>query len=157
MAIVGQELAKQNIQKFIPFENNLLAYNRLFSQSSNFHKCRIFALTKIFTIYRFTTLPTFHEDLRVFCSPRHTTSTHDLCYRVQDIQLIHGHHVYSTLEFSHSVPGCTCYKPASLLPVNSVALSFNTAIIKTHGSESRGQEEAAVRDERVSYLHVALL
>ena len=29
--------------------------------------------------------------------------------------------------------------------------------IKTHGSESRGQEEAAVRDERVSYLHVALL
>ena len=30
-------------------------------------------------------------------------------------------------------------------------------IIKTHGSESRGQEEAAVRDERVSYLHIALL
>ena len=29
--------------------------------------------------------------------------------------------------------------------------------IKTHGSELRGQEEAAVRDERVSYLHVALL
>ena len=29
--------------------------------------------------------------------------------------------------------------------------------IKTHGSESRGQEEAVVRDERVSYLHVALL
>ena len=29
--------------------------------------------------------------------------------------------------------------------------------IKTHGSESRGQEEEAVCDERVSYLHVALL
>ena len=29
--------------------------------------------------------------------------------------------------------------------------------IKTHGSELRGQEEAAVRDERVSNLHVALL
>ena len=28
--------------------------------------------------------------------------------------------------------------------------------IKTHDSESRGQEEAAVRDERVSYLQVAL-
>ena len=28
--------------------------------------------------------------------------------------------------------------------------------IKTHGSESRGQEEA-VRDKRGSYLHVALL
>ena len=29
--------------------------------------------------------------------------------------------------------------------------------IKTHGSESRGQEEAGLRDERVSYLQVALL
>ena len=29
--------------------------------------------------------------------------------------------------------------------------------IKTHDSESRGQEEAAVRDERVSYLQVAPL
>ena len=28
-------------------------------------------------------------------------------------------------------------------------------IIKTHGSELRGQEEAVVHDERVSYLHVA--
>ena len=26
--------------------------------------------------------------------------------------------------------------------------------IKTHNSESRGQEEAAVRDDRVSHLHV---
>ena len=30
-------------------------------------------------------------------------------------------------------------------------------LIKTHDSESRGQEEVAVRDERVSYLHVAPL
>ena len=30
-------------------------------------------------------------------------------------------------------------------------------VIKTHGSESRGQQEAAVCGERVSYLHVALL
>ena len=29
--------------------------------------------------------------------------------------------------------------------------------IKTHGSESWGQEEAGLRDERVSYLQVALL
>ena len=29
--------------------------------------------------------------------------------------------------------------------------------IKTHGSESRGQEEADLRDERVSYLQVAPL
>ena len=29
--------------------------------------------------------------------------------------------------------------------------------IKTHGSESRGQEEAGLRDERVSYLQVAPL
>ena len=31
------------------------------------------------------------------------------------------------------------------------------ASIKTHGSESRGQEEAGLRDESVSYLQVALL
>ena len=30
-------------------------------------------------------------------------------------------------------------------------------IIKTHDSELRGQEEAVLRDERVSYLHVAPL
>ena len=29
-------------------------------------------------------------------------------------------------------------------------------VIKTHDSESRGQEEAAVRDERVSYLRISL-
>ena len=29
--------------------------------------------------------------------------------------------------------------------------------IKTHGSESQGQEEAGLRDERVSYLQVAPL
>ena len=29
--------------------------------------------------------------------------------------------------------------------------------IKTHGSESRGQEEAGLRDERVSYLQVTPL
>ena len=34
-------------------------------------------------------------------------------------------------------------------------LRYINQYIKTHGSESRGQEEAAVRDERVSYLHVA--
>ena len=30
-------------------------------------------------------------------------------------------------------------------------------IIKTHGSESQGQEEAGLRDEPVSYLQVAPL
>ena len=34
---------------------------------------------------------------------------------------------------------------------------INRLGIKTHDSESRGQEEAAVRDERVSYLQVAPL
>ena len=29
--------------------------------------------------------------------------------------------------------------------------------IKTHGSESRDQEEAGLHDEQVNYLHVALL
>ena len=37
------------------------------------------------------------------------------------------------------------------------SLKCRTFIIKTHGSESRGQEEAALRDERVSYLQVAPL
>ena len=32
-----------------------------------------------------------------------------------------------------------------------------TCKIKTHGSESRGQEEAGLRDEPVSYLQVAPL
>ena len=31
------------------------------------------------------------------------------------------------------------------------------SMIKTHDSESRGQEEAGLRDERVSYLQVAPL
>ena len=35
------------------------------------------------------------------------------------------------------------------------SLTYIYIYIKTHGSESRGQEEAAVRDEQVSYLHVA--
>ena len=33
----------------------------------------------------------------------------------------------------------------------------NITYIKTHGSESRGQEEAGQRDEPVSYLQVAPL
>ena len=33
----------------------------------------------------------------------------------------------------------------------------NYMTIKTHGSESRGQEEAGLRDEPVSYLQVAPL
>ena len=34
---------------------------------------------------------------------------------------------------------------------------IGTTTIKTHGSESRGQEEAGLRDEPVSYLQVAPL
>ena len=37
------------------------------------------------------------------------------------------------------------------------AIVIIATIIKTHGSESRGQEEAGLRDERVSYLRVAPL
>ena len=36
-------------------------------------------------------------------------------------------------------------------------VSFYSSQIKTHGSESRGQEEAGLRDEPVSYLQVAPL
>ena len=41
---------------------------------------------------------------------------------------------------------------------NYKTLTFFAAYrIKTHGSESRGQEEAGLRDEPVSYLQVAPL
>ena len=42
---------------------------------------------------------------------------------------------------------------------HKIGNTFSTYVtnIKTHDSESRGQEEAAVRDEQVSYLHVAPL
>ena len=39
----------------------------------------------------------------------------------------------------------------------TVELNATVLWIKTHGSESRGQEEAGLRDERVSYLQVAPL
>ena len=38
-----------------------------------------------------------------------------------------------------------------------VTMAMPIAYIKTHGSESRGQEEAGLRDEPVSYLQVAPL
>ena len=41
--------------------------------------------------------------------------------------------------------------------VKFLAIYNNYSYIKTHGSESRGQEEAGLRDERVSYLQVAPL
>ena len=34
---------------------------------------------------------------------------------------------------------------------------YTEVVIKTHGSESRGQEEAGLHDEPVSYLQVAPL
>ena len=36
-------------------------------------------------------------------------------------------------------------------------VNIDAGYIKTHDSESRGQEEAGLRDERVSYLQVAPL
>ena len=36
-------------------------------------------------------------------------------------------------------------------------MRYTPTYIKTHGSESRGQEEASLCDERVSYLQVAPL
>ena len=39
----------------------------------------------------------------------------------------------------------------------SLILKLVCVIIKTHGSELRGQEEAGLHDKRLSYLHVAPL
>ena len=46
---------------------------------------------------------------------------------------------------------------ASQLTINLDYEAFYCMVIKTHGSELRGQEEAGLRDERVSYLQVAPL
>ena len=46
------------------------------------------------------------------------------------------------------------------IPVVLVVYSYNLIYpkeIKIHGSKSRGQEEAGLRDERVSYLQVVPL
>ena len=40
---------------------------------------------------------------------------------------------------------------------NPTTMTIYPYHIKTHGSESRGQEEAGLRDEGVSYLQVAPL
>ena len=40
---------------------------------------------------------------------------------------------------------------------NNGTIYTSYVIIKTYGSESQGQEEAAVCNKRVSYLHIALL
>ena len=50
------------------------------------------------------------------------------------------------------------WKAVAMLYVSKRHLLCNRYHIKTHDSESRGQEEAGrTRDEQVSYLHVAPL
>ena len=56
--------------------------------------------------------------------------------------------------YSNGIGTCATYFTDSDTIKNA---GIGPILIKTHGSELRGQEEAAVRDERVSYLHVALL
>ena len=48
-------------------------------------------------------------------------------------------------------------KKLKLARLQILSLQLNLQVIKTHGSESRGQEEAGLRDEPVSYLQVAPL
>ena len=64
---------------------------------------------------------------------------------------------YNCLPFGiSSAPGIFQRVIESLLQgIQKVVVYLND--IKTHGSESRGQEEAGLRDERVSYLQVAPL
>ena len=74
-------------------------------------------------------------------SKPHTSESDGTSDRLRTITIKHGKLVYSSID-----------------NLNYTENSRNGLLtIKTHGSESRGQEEAAVRDERVSYLHVALL
>ena len=60
---------------------------------------------------------------------------------------------YSPLKCSRFSSSSGCVAVGSLVP----SKPCSTALIKTHGSESRGQEEAGLRDEQVSYLQVAPL
>ena len=53
---------------------------------------------------------------------------------------------------------CFPITPAFLMKLKEHWIPHNSdRDIKTHGSESQGQEEAGLRDEPVSYLQVALL
>ena len=47
--------------------------------------------------------------------------------------------------------------PYDFLIVSLCILNDSNRLIKTHSSESQGQEEAGLRDEGVSYLQVAPL
>ena len=67
-----------------------------------FHKVQIFTNAERFALANFFYVYIYDPAniSRSFCIPRHITTTHDLCYRVQDTRLIHGYYVYSTLKFS---------------------------------------------------------
>ena len=52
---------------------------------------------------------------------------------------------------------CICCKLLEHIIYSAISSHANVHNIKTHGSESRGQEEAGLRDEPVSYLQVAPL
>ena len=65
--------------------------------------------------------------------------SHVLISACSDTTLVHMH-------------ACTCVYLSISLEVCCV-----NSTIKTHGSESRGQEEAGLRNEQVSYLQVAPL
>ena len=59
----------------------------------------------------------------------------------------------TTLSFIHAL-----MQPKQCFLYEAYAYCGSHGVIKTHDSESRGQEEAGrTRDEQVSYLHVAPL
>ena len=69
--------------------------------------------------------------------------------------------IISNCNFSYNRMKSLVYLENTSLKYNKIMLTNsifgNNQGIKTHGSESRGQEEAGLRDERVSYLQVAPL
>ena len=58
---------------------------------------------------------------------------------------------------STSTISCDAYSVHESFCGKIISANIHDICIKTHGSESRGQEEAGLRDEPVSYLQVAPL
>ena len=79
------------------------------------------------------------------------------CYNEIKCAIFFISHTYVRVIFYIAHLGVRCEIYTLALPFDLRCQSGIYIYIKTHDSESRGQEEAAVRDERVSYLQVAPL
>ena len=79
------------------------------------------------------------------------------------LTLLHGFSFYPSLSsffFLYLLTMCKNLERKVLIKVlhyQLITSCKHVAIIKTHNSESRGQEEAGLHNKGVNYLHIALL